>query len=111
MMQITKKKIVICGSTEELTKILGKRLFGKWNLRETMKDYVTSRNDVVEELDKPFPLTPWKLQLSFWPSTSYTITKTNMFDAIQEDTTPTDNSRYPFLWNYMQQIRKIYKLL
>lgn len=60
-----------------------------------MKDNVTYQKDVAEEFDIPFLLTPHKLQLSFWPSTIHTMINASMFDVVQENTTPKDDSRDP----------------
>lgn len=52
---------------------------------QKMKDYATYWKD-VEELDIPFPSKPSRLQLGFWPSTSYITSNSSMFDLVQIDT-------------------------
>lgn len=63
---------------------------------EKMEDYIIYWKNVVEKLDNPYAPTPHKPHLGFWPSTSYTMTDTSMFDAIQVDTTLQDDSSDPF---------------
>lgn len=60
-----------------------------------MKDNVTYQKDVAKKFDIPFFLTSHKLQLGFWPSITYTMTNASMFDVVQENTTPKDDSRDP----------------
>jgi hypothetical protein len=59
-----------------------------------MKEYITYWNDVADELDNL--LSPDASQATTWlffPSTIYTTTNASMFNAIQEDMIPKDDSR------------------
>lgn len=54
-----------------------------WLITKEMKDFVSYWKDVTRDLDNPFPSMPHKLQLSFWPSTTYTMANASMFNTVQ----------------------------
>ena len=64
---------------------------------EEMKDYVTHWKDVAKKLDYSFSLDASQATTRvFLPPTTYTTTNASIFDAIQEDMIPKDDSEDSF---------------